>query len=152
MTLKFRGQTADIEVNDGGTSVPVGIIDEPEVTVTSSVEQLRGAGPVTWQDLQRTSLEVSVSGTVMEWDLDTWKTFVGYDDAADQLQTGADVPTWETTVIYEESGGDTAVFPVKECYSEDVPVGGSREEWIGIDLDFTGKTIEDVDTESTIGA
>lgn len=149
MTEVWRGQVADIEVDDGGTTVPIGIIDEPELTVTSNVEQLRGAGPVTWQDLQRTELQVNVTGTVAEWDLDTWKTMVGYDEAQDQLLTGADVPTWTTTVIYEDTSGDTATFPVQECYTEDVSVGGSREEWIGMDLDFTGRTIENVMSEST---
>lgn len=149
MTETFRGQTADIEVTQGGTTIPIGIIDEPEVTVTSNVEQLRGAGDTTWQDLQRTSIEVNVTGTVAEWDLDTWTTLVGYDDVADAIDTSADVPTWETTVIYEDTNGDTATFPVKECYTEDVTVGGSREEWIGMDLDFTGKTVEDALAESS---
>lgn len=149
MTEKFRGQTAVIEVTQDGTDTPIGIIDDPEVTVSTSVEQLRGAGPITWQDLMRTSLEVGVTGTVMEWDLDTWKTFTGYDEAADALPTGADVPTWTTTVIYEDTSGDTAEFPVKECYQEEISVGGSREEWIGMDLDFTGRTIEDVDAQSS---
>jgi hypothetical protein len=140
---------ADIEVEQSGTTIPIGIIDEPELTVSSNVEQLRGAGPVTWQDLQRTELQVNVTGTVAEWDLDTWKTLVGYDEAQDQLLTGADVPTWTTTVIYEDTSGDTAAFPVQECYTEDVTVGGSREEWIGMDLDFTGQTIQNVMSEST---
>lgn len=149
MSEVFRGQLADIEVEQSGSTIPIGIIDEPEVTVTSNVEQLRGAGPVTWQDLQRTELQVEVSGTVAEWDLDTWKTMVGYDEVADELLDGADVPTWTTTVIYEDTSGDTAQFPVQECYTENVTVGGSREEWIGMDLDFTGRTIQNVDADST---
>lgn len=149
MTETFRGQVADIEIEKDGNTIPIGIIDEPEVTVSKNVEQLRGAGPITWQDLQQTELQVEVSGTVAEWDLDTWKAFVGYDETTDQLMTGADVPTWTTTVIFEDSNGDEAAFPVQECYTEDTTVGGSREEWIGMDLDFTGRTIENVDSQST---
>jgi len=149
MTEIFRGQVADIEVDDSGTTVPVGIINDPEVTVVSNVEELRGAGSTTWQDLQRTELAVEVTGTVMEWDLDTWFTLTGYDEATDQLPTDADVPTWTTTVIYEDTNGDTAEFPVQDCYTESVPVGGSREEWIGLDLDFRGKTIQDVVADSS---
>lgn len=150
MTAKWRGQSAVIEItNDNDDDVPIGIIDDPEVSPEFNVEQLRGAGEITWQDLQRTSLEVSVSGTVMEWDLDVWKEFTGYDEAEDALPTGADVPTWTTTIIYENTDGETAAFPVQECYAESLPLGGSREEWIGMDLDFTGKTIEDVDDESS---
>ena len=149
MTEKFRGQVADITVEQSGTDIPVGILDDPEVVVTKNIEQLRGAGPITWQDLQQTELEVNVTGTVAEWDLDTWKTFVGYDEAADEIRNDAEVPTWTTTVIYEDTNGDTATFPVKDCYTEDVTVGGSREEWIGMDLDFTGRTIEDVIAQSS---
>jgi len=146
---KFRGQTAVIEVTQGGTTVPTGILDDPEVTVSKNIEQLRGAGEITWQDLQQTELEIGVTGTIMEWDLDTWTTFVGYDDVADELRIDAEVPTWTTTVIYEDTSGDTAEFPVQECYTEDTTVGGGREEWIGMDLDFTGQTITDVLADST---
>lgn len=149
MSERFRGQVADIEVEQGGTTVPVGVIDEPELTVVSNVEELRGAGPTTWVDLMRTELAVEVTGTVAEWDLDTWKALVGYDEAADQLREDADVPTWTTTIIYEDTSGDTATFPVQECYTESLPIGGSREEWIGMDFDFRGQTIQDVDAEST---
>lgn len=149
MSEKFRGQVADITVDQNGTTIPVGVIDDPEVVVSKNIEQLRGAGPITWQDLQQTEMEVQVSGTVAEWDLDTWKTFVGYDEAADELRNDAEVPTWTTTVIYEDTNGDTAAFPVKECYWEEPMVSGSREEWIGMDIDFTGRTIEDVLAEST---
>ena len=150
MTEKWRGQVATLEIfDDTDTQVPFGIIDEPEITVTKNIEQLRGAGPITWQDLQQTSVEVTVTGTVMEWDLDLWKTLVGYDEATDQIRTDADVPTWTTTITYTNGNGETAAFPVQECYAEDLPLGGGREEWIGMDLDFTGKTIQDVDAEST---
>jgi len=64
------------------------------------------------------------------------------DEAGDEIRFDAEVPTWDTTVIYTDTQGDTAELPVVECYNEDVTLGGSREEWIGFDLDFTGKTIE----------
>jgi len=154
MSESFRGQVADIEVDDSGTTIPIGIIDEPEVTVTKNIEQLRGAGEITWQDLQQTEIEVSVTGTVMEWDLDTWYALVDYDEVADEIVIdSADVKTVTCTVIYEDTSGDTAEFPVQECYSEDLTIGGSREEWIGLDLDLTGKTIKNVsDNSSTAGA
>jgi hypothetical protein len=150
MVEKWRGQLADIEIDDDqGNDVPLGIIDEPEVTVSKNIEQLRGAGDITWQDLQQTELTIEVSGTVMEWDLNLWKELVGYDEATDKIRTDEEVPTWTTSIIYENTAGDTAVFPVQECHTEDLPLGGSREEWIGMDFSFTGRTIQDVDTEST---
>jgi len=149
MSEIWRGQTADIEIEQGGTAVPIGIIDDPEVSVTDNVEELRGAGPTTWQDLMRTERKVEVTGTVAEWDLDTWTALVGYDEAADELQDSAEVPTWTTTVIYEDTNSETAVFPVVDCYTEDLPLGGSREEWIGMDFDFSGRTIQNVLADST---
>ena len=150
MSEKWRGQVATLEIfDDTDTQVPFGIIDEPEITVTKNIEQLRGAGPITWQDLQQTSLEIGVTGTVMEWDLDLWKELVGYDEATDQIIETAEVPTWTTTVIFENTNDETAVFPVQNCFTEDVTVGGSREEWIGMDFDFTGQTVQDLDAEST---
>lgn len=147
---KWRGQVADIEIEQDDTQLTIGIIDDPEIAVVDEVSKLRGAGPTTWQDLMRTSREVEVSGTVMDWDLDTWKSLVGYDEAEDALEKDADVPTWTTTVIYEDADGNEAVFPVVECHTENLPLGGSRDEWIGMDLDFTGKTIEGVDEESSV--
>ena len=149
MTRVWRGQVADIEIEQDGTTIPVGIIDEPEVATADNIEELRGAGPTTWQDLMRTERAVEVSGTVAEWDLDTWTAIVGYDEAADKLMDNAEVPTVDITITYTDKQGDTAVFPVKECYTDSYPVGGSREEWIGSDLDFRGKTITDVLSQST---
>ena len=140
----FRGQESVIEI-DGE---PLGIIDDPEVSVTKNIEEGRGAGPTTWFDLQQTEVAVEVSGQVIEWDLDLWKDLVGYDELADELRDDAEVPTVDATVIYSDTNGDDAVLPVKECYSENTPVGGAREEWIGINLDLRGRTISGVDEES----
>ena len=147
----WRGQTADIEIERNGTAQTVGIVDNVEITPEKDVQQLRGAssdGTITWQDLQQTSLEVSVSGDIMEWDLDTWKAIVGYDEAVDELRSDAEVPTFSITVLYQNAEGNTAAFPIPEAFDESLPLGGSREEWIGMSLDATGRTIEGVDDES----
>lgn len=149
MTLRFAGQKADIEIDDStGTAQSVGIIDNPEVVVNKDVQELRGTGEATWQDLQQTSITVGVSGDITQWDLDTWKTIVGYDEAVDELDNSADVPTFTVTVLYEDQNGDVAAFPVQECYDDSLPIGGSREEWIGMSLDATGRTIANVDAQS----
>lgn len=149
MSMKWRGQVADITAEDSqGTTLSIGIIDSPEVSVPRNVEELRGTGEVTWQDLQQTELAVEISGDIMQWDLDAWKAIVGYDEAADALRNDAEVPTFAIDVIYENTNGNQAVFPVPEAYDDSLPLGGSREEWIGMSLDARGQTIAGVDAES----
>jgi len=143
MTKKFRGQSATISIDDSGTDVPIGIIDNPEVAAPEqTVEELRGAGSTEWQDLQKTETAVAVSGEVAAFDLDTWDTLVDYDEAAGQLDDSADVQTFTVTVTYEAADGSTKEIPINQCYVDgSIPLGGSRDEWIGMDLEFRVKSL-----------
>lgn len=144
MTKVWRGQTADLEVETtGGTAIPVGVLDEPEVSAPEQeVQELRGAGSTEWLDLQKTETSVSVSGDVASWDIDAWDELIDYDTAADKLDDSADVATFTVTVIYEASDGSTKTIPVVEAYVDgSIPLGGSREEWIGMSLELRGRTI-----------
>jgi len=148
-TQKFRGQEATISVTQDGTSIPIGILDNPEVEVSKDISYLEGSGEITFRDLEQTSLRINVSGEIAAWDLDTWRTFVGYDSGADEIRTDAEVPTWTTEITYTDNNGDTAVFTVIECHSDSIPLGGARDEWIGMDLNFVGKTVNAVLANST---
>jgi len=148
-TQKFRGQEATISVTKDGTSIPVGILDDPELEPQKDISYLEGSGEITFRDLEQTSLRVNVSGEIAAWDLDTWKAFVGYDEALDQIRTDSEVPTWETEITYVDNNGDEAVFTVTECHTENLPLGGARDDWIGMSLDFTGKNVVDVMDKST---
>ena len=143
-TKKFRGQQATIEVSGGQLPTdPIGIIDEPEVSAPEQeVQELRGAGDARWQDLSKTEIAVTVTGTVMAFDLETWDRLVDYDEAQEQLDHSAEVQTFTVTVTFEASDGSTKEIPINECYVDgSIPIGGSREEWIGLDLQFRGRDL-----------
>lgn len=149
----LRGQSAVIEISDsGGTDIPVGILDNPEVAAPEQeVQELRGAGSSEWQDLQKTETAVLVSGEVAEFDLDAWDQLVDYDSTAESLDDSADVETFTITVTYTASDGSTKEIPVVDAYvNGSIPLGGSRDEWIGMDLDFRGRTLGSiVNTDAT---
>lgn len=144
MPKKWRGQTATIEISGGSLPTdPIGVIDDPEVAAPEQeVQELRGAGDTKWQDLQKTETAVAVTGTVMAWDIETWDRLIDYDDVAGELDSTADVQTFTVTITYEAADTSTKEIPINECYIDgSVPLGGSREEWIGMDLSFRGKDI-----------
>jgi hypothetical protein len=150
-TKKWRGQTATIEISGGSIpSEPIGVIDEPEVSAPEQeVQELRGAGSTEWQDLQKTETAVTVSGEVMAWDIDTWDALVDYDDVNGKLDDSADVQTFTVTVTYEAADGSTKELAVQNAYVDgSIPLGGSREEWIGMSLELRGKTINITNTDA----
>jgi hypothetical protein len=150
-TKKWRGQTATTEISGGSIpSEPIGVIDEPEVSAPEQeVQELRGAGSTEWQDLQKTETAVTVSGEVMAWDIDTWDALVDYDDVNGKLDDSADVQTFTVTVTYEAADGSTKELAVQNAYVDgSIPLGGSREEWIGMSLELRGKTINITNTDA----
>lgn len=148
MAKKWQGQKATLTASGGSLSgTPFGLIDSPELSAPEQeVQKLRGAGDdVRWQDLQRTAVEVGVSGTVLSWALEAWERLVGYDDVAGEMDHSPDVPTFTVDITFEASDGSTKEITVEECFIDgSVPVGGSREEWISIDLSMTGRYIGNI--------
>ena len=135
----FRGQETTLTLEDDGTEIPVGILDEAEVTVEHEVSELRGAGSTKWQDLQKTATNVSVSGTLMSFAIDAWDKLVDYD--TDGLDESAEVVTFTVIMTFSTSAGEEKTITAEEVYFGSVPFGGSRDEWIGLDLDGTGRDI-----------
>lgn len=139
---KFRGQSATVSVKHNGEKIPMGILDDPEVSAPNAeISELRGAGSTEWQDLQKTATHVEVSGELMSYSIDAWETLIDYDETAGKLDDSAEVRLFEVIVDYEAADGSTKEIPVVDCYTENVPLGGSRDEWIGMSLDFTGRTL-----------
>jgi hypothetical protein len=151
MVKKWRGQLAVIEGSGGSLATDAfGIIDEPEVAAPEQeVQELRGAGSTEWQDLQKTETAVTVSGQILTWDLEAWDRLVDYDDVNNKLDDSADVATFTITVTYESADGSTKELAVQNAYVDgSIPVGGSREEWIGMDLEMRGKTVDITNTDA----
>ena len=147
MTKTLRGQTATIEITDeGSTDIPVGILDNPEIEAPDqTVEELRGAGSTEWKDIMKTETAVPISGEVSAFDLDAWDTLVDYDDAAGKLDDSADVATFTVTFTFEAADGSTKEITAGPAYVDgSIPLGGSREEWIGMDLNLRAKTITNI--------
>jgi len=113
------------------------------------VQELRGAGSTEWQDLQKTATSVAVSGDIMAFDLDAWDKIIDYDDVAGQLDNTADVQTFTVTVTYEAADGSTKEIAVQDAYVDgSIPLGGSREEWIGMTLELKGRTLTITNTDA----
>lgn len=143
-TKKWRGQTATIEITGNNMPAdPIGVIDNPEVSAPEQeVQELRGAGSTEWQDLQKTETSVGVSGDIAAWDITAWDRLIDYDDAQGKLDDSADVATFTVTVTYEAADESTKEIPVVDAYVDgSIPLGGSREEWIGMTLEMRGRTL-----------
>ena len=146
MTKKLRGQTATIEMEDSdGVAIAVGTLDNPFVGVPQDVQELRGTGSTEWVDLQKTETAVTIGGDVMTFDLDAWDRMVDWDEAAGELDDSAEVATFEITVTYEAADGSTKEITAGPGYRDsDLELGGSREEWIGMSLEFRCQTIQSI--------
>ena len=144
MTKKLRGQTAMLTLEDADTEteIVVGTLDNPAVAVPQNVEELRGTGDVRWVDLQKTEQAVEISGEVASMELEAWDKLVGWDEAAEQLSETADVETFNLTIMAEASDGSTKEIKAGPGYrNDDTELGGSREEWWGINIDLRCRDI-----------
>ncbi len=150
-TKKFRGQSATLEISGNNlASEAVAVIDEPEVAAPEqTVQTLRGAGSTKIQDRQKTETEVSVSGEISAFALDTWDRLIDYDEAAGQLDNSPEVPLFDVTVVYTAADGSTKEIVVKDCHVDgSIPLGGSREEWIGMSLELVGSDLSITNTDA----
>jgi hypothetical protein len=154
MTKKLRGQTATFSIEDAetNTDIPVGVLDNPEVTAPEQeVQELRGTGSTEWVDIQKTETAVMVSGDLAAFDLDAWDRLIDWDEAAGELDDSADVKTFNVTVEYEAADGSTKAIEVGPGYIDgSVPLGGSRDEWIGMTIEVRAQTIKSItNTDAT---
>lgn len=144
----LRGQTADIELveDETGDTIPVGILDNPELQAPGqTIEVLRGAGSTEIKDTQKTETEVGISGEVSAMALDAWDKLIDYDDVEGKLDDSADVKYFVVTFTFEAADGSTKEVTAEPAWVNDnVTFGGSREDWIGMDIDMTAVTITDI--------
>lgn len=140
---KLRGQTATISLEtEAGSEIVVGTLDNPFASVPQEVQELRGAGDVRWQDLQKTEQAVLIGGDVTSFDLDAWDRLIGWDEVSEQLSQTADVETFNCTVMAEAADGSTKEIKAGPGYRDnDLELGGSREEWWGMSLELRCRDI-----------
>jgi len=106
---------------------------------------LRGTGDVRWVDIQKTEQAVEVSGEVASMELDAWDRLVGWDEAAGELSSSADVETFNITIGAEAADGSTKEITAGPGYrNDDTELGGSREEWWGVTIDLRCREITDI--------
>jgi hypothetical protein len=151
MVKYWRGQEAVLEVSGGSLPTEaVGVLDSPEVAAPEQdVQELRGAGSTKRQDVQKTATSVTVSGEVAAFNIDTWDRLIDYDDANDELDDSAEVATFTVTVTYEAADDSTKEIAVQNAYVDgSIPIGGSREEWIGLSLEFVGDDLTITNTDN----
>jgi hypothetical protein len=146
MPKKWRGQSATLEMTGGSLPAdPFGVLQDVTIAPAQEVSELRGAGDVRWVDLQRTSVSLEITATVMSWDEKTWDILIDYDEAAGELNPSADVPTFSTTVEWEAADGSTKEIEMAECYMDPPPeIGGSRDEWAGMSLSITARQVTNI--------
>lgn len=144
MAQSWRGQDAILSITDASDeNVPVAVLQDVEVTKESETSELRGSGSVKRKDVQQTEVNITVTGTVAEWDFDAWKTLIDYDTASSEIKDSSSIPLFDVDVDITESGTDTAdTIRVKDVYFPDLTVSGSRDEYLEMDLDGNGKDIE----------
>ncbi len=144
MTKHWRGQDAVLNITDASdTNVPVGVLQDVEVNPEKETEELRGSGSIERQDVQQYELNISVTGTIAEWDLETWKSIIGYNSTDGKIEDTSDIPLFDVDVDIQSSDSDTAdTIRVKDVYFPELPISGNRDDYLEMDLDGNGRTVE----------
>jgi len=145
MSKKWRGQTAIVEATDsGGSTLPIGLLQDIEIAVPREVQQLRGSGDdISFQDVFASEVEVTLSGEIMEWDTDFWYELIGFDEAGGELDTTPEVPTLDVTTSIEATDGTEQQILLPGAYDDEGTISGARDEWIGIPLELVAPTMKD---------
>ena len=143
---------ATIEALPGEDEIPLGVLEEVTVTAPEQeVQELRGAGSTSWQDVQKTETAAGVSGTWSAFALDSWDQLVDYDEAASMLDDQAEVKMFQATVEFTASDGSTKELVAGPGYVDgSVELSADRESWVDTNFDLRCKTISDINnTDAT---
>jgi len=142
MAQIFRGHKSTISVStSGGSSVPVGALQDVEIEVSRNIEVLFGSGSIKRQDQQQTELEIGVSATVSSWDAAAWKDLVDWNSTDTVITDSTDVPLFDIEAVRTDSSGATLTVTVEDIYFEDLPISGDKDSYVELDLNGTGKDI-----------
>lgn len=139
--MHWRGQEADLLIEQGGTELTIGALQNIEVSILTEVEQLRASGSLKRLDAMRHQEEVSISAEVMEFDQDTLEALTDYDSSNTEIQDASDVATFTIGGHFVSNTGDEMDLEIKEVKFEELEIGGSRDEWIGLPLEGEGNDL-----------
>lgn len=139
----WRGQSAVLKIEDEDeANIPVGMLQDVEIGVDRTIEELRGAGQRKRFDKQQTEIIINVSGTLSAFDEDSWKDLIGYDDTDNQIKDSATPPEFTVDLDVDTTDGDTQVIRATGVVFESVTVSGSPDEWLGLALDGNADDLE----------
>ena len=151
--LKLRGQSATATVYEyngsKGSELTLGVLDNVTVQLPEQeVEELRGAGPTEWQDVQATERAAGLSGEWSAVSEEAIKSLGSYDETAGKIRTDPEVDMFIADVEWEDSEtGDTFAMTVGPGYVDgSIEIGGDRESWAGLTFDLRAKTASDIET------
>lgn len=148
MSKYWRGQEATLSVSD----VDVGVLQNVEVEFNQDIEELLGAGSRKILDRQKTSFRVNVSGEVLSFAVGDYGTLIDYNSGENGINDTSDVKSFTMTGTFyttdsTDSDEESIELAVKEVVFESIPIGGDKDEWIGLTLEGEGTDIEITETE-----
>ncbi len=141
MAEKWRGQETTVSIVDqeSDSSIPVGVLQDCEFSVNREVSELYGAGSIKRQDEQATELSISVSATFGAFDAQAFEDLANITTSG--ITDSPDLPKFEITGTFTSSSGTSQSYTVSGVYFEEVPIGGSRDEWIELSLEGSGNDL-----------
>ena len=150
---KFFGDSMTLTVETAGDSnaVPVGVLQNVEITVQADHTELYGADTILREDVKKSNLSVTVNAGVASIDYDAFhqQWLSGSDTSTDASQTPTDtndVALFDITGTITDTSGTTKQAQVTDVYFEELPVYSAEQgEYIEWDLSGTGKTIDITD-------
>lgn len=137
----WKGQEATLSIEKNSTSYPIGGLQNVEYETEKNIEEKFGAGSIKRLDIQQTELRVNVTADVASWDLAGWQALTGYDTTNAEIEDTPTPPTFTVSGTIEAADGTELSITVENCYAENVPIGGGKDEWMELELNLTGGDI-----------
>lgn len=120
--------------------VTMSILQNWEIEVDKTIEELFGAGSIICQDVQVTEARVNVSGEWLGFAIGDYATLVG--GGVSGLTDTSVVTTFTVTGTCDDTDGNTLTLTAKSVRFPSIPIGSDKDSWVGITLDGVGKDLE----------
>lgn len=134
----FRGQTVTLQLG----SVTVGVLQDAEITVEFTDEELRGQS-IKREDIMRTELNISVNATYASFDLAGIKSLIGYDDANNEIEDTPQPPSFTATGNFVSTDGNEDFdAALQEVVFDSVGFSWSGDEHVTEDLSGTATDMQ----------